>query len=322
MPRLEALLVANGTKAAPVRNLHFKNLRWQHAKWDLPAIGWAGTQAGHYGLRLTGADEFRVKVIPVALEMNYAEGFLFEGCRFSQIGTAALGFGSGCNNNKITGCKVEDIGGNGIMFGWKGRASPDGSFIKGWGITDMPKDNEISDNLVRRCGASLHDAVGIFVAYTDGTRVLRNLVEDLPYSGISVGFTWTPDASTQKNCRVEGNHVRNVMNHVVDGAGLYTLGWQPGTVLKNNLIHDVNRRADSDGPENIGIFFRPGQQGVPGGKKPDFRLHLRAHQAVPLRDQVAYLRGQPVFERERKAVRIGIECGAGDYRPYPCFRIS
>jgi hypothetical protein len=51
------------------------------------------------------------------------------------------------------------------------------------------------------------------------------------------------------------------MKSLADGGGIYTLGFQPGTVLKGNLIHDVERSADAGGSPNNGIFMDQGSKG-------------------------------------------------------------
>jgi len=52
------------------------------------------------------------------------------------------------------------------------------------------------------------------------------------------------------------------MQRLADGGGIYTLGLQPGTVLRGSAIHDVHRCpfTDVQSPNN-GIFFDEGSQG-------------------------------------------------------------
>ncbi len=84
----------------------------------------------------------------------------------------------------------------------------------------------------------------------------------MPYTGISIGFRWDSEETTQRNCTVEFNHVRDVMKMLADGGAIYTLGYQPGTVLRGNLLHDVHRSAFAHGgAPNNGIFFDQGSKG-------------------------------------------------------------
>jgi len=53
-----------------------------------------------------------------------------------------------------------------------------------------------------------------------------------------------------------------VMKALADGGGIYTLGFQPGTVLRGNLIHDVHRSAYAHGgAPNNGFFIDEGSKG-------------------------------------------------------------
>jgi len=52
------------------------------------------------------------------------------------------------------------------------------------------------------------------------------------------------------------------MKMLADGGAIYTLGYQPGTVLRGNLLHDVYRSAFAHGgAPNNGIFFDQGSKG-------------------------------------------------------------
>jgi hypothetical protein len=52
------------------------------------------------------------------------------------------------------------------------------------------------------------------------------------------------------------------MQKLADGGGIYTLGFQPGTVLRGNHIHDVHRTAFAHGgAPNNGFFIDEGSKG-------------------------------------------------------------
>jgi len=102
----------------------------------------------------------------------------------------------------------------------------------------------------------------VFVGYTEGTVVAHNEIHNIPYSGISCGWGWgmtdagggvyvdpvkwsTPTAA--RNNRIEFNHIHRMMQKLNDGAGVYTLGRQPGTVIRNNHIHDGGKSNLSGG---------------------------------------------------------------------------
>ena len=53
------------------------------------------------------------------------------------------------------------------------------------------------------------------------------------------------------------------MRVLADGGGIYTLGWQPKTLLRGNYIHDVHRsRFAHGGAPNNGFFLDQGSKGL------------------------------------------------------------
>lgn len=156
-----------------------------------------------------------------------------------------------------------DIGGNGVMVGWRGEhlgLTGDESLSKDWPDKAMvPVDNEITNCYVNNCAAVNHGAVGIFDAFSAGTKIRHNHVAEMPYTGISVGFRWNESETSQRDCKVEYNHIHDCMKMLADGGGIYTLGYQPGSVLRGNLIYNIKRSVYAHGgAPNNGIFFDQG----------------------------------------------------------------
>jgi len=200
----------------------------------------------------------------LAIEYTHALDCVLLRCRLSHIGASGVGFGAGCQRNKVVGCEIFDIGGNGIMVGWRGKEQA-GEGIKldaDWNdLNDAPVANEISNNFIHACGVVNHGCVGIWEAFSAESRIAHNLVTELPYTGISVGFRWNTSATSQRGCIVEYNHIHDVMKMVADGGGIYTLGLQPKTMLRGNLIYDVHRSNFAHGgAPNNGIFFDQGSK--------------------------------------------------------------
>jgi len=270
-PAIEQWLVVAGAPEAPVRNLHFEHLVFSGAEWPLPSFGYMGIQAGHHGT----ATDAPTHVLPGAIELRHAEACSFKACRITQTGASGLVMGAGCRSNLVAHSVIRDIGGSGILIGWRGNPpadaklhispdDPDWSLARDWPDTSLvPRSNEVSDSLIERCGQVNHGCVGIFAAFTEGTRILHNLVRDLPYTGISIGFRWNPSPTSQRDALVAFNHIHDVMQMLADGGGIYTLGLQPGTILRGNHIHGVPRSAYAHGgAPNNGIFFDEGTTGV------------------------------------------------------------
>lgn len=262
-PALTHLMKITGTREHPVRNLRFEGLRFEHTDFPLPAFGYSEIQAAHFGTRT----DQPTYVQPVAIECVYAAGCRFEQCHFAHLNASGLGFGPGCRDNAVVGCTLEDIGGTGVMIGWRGagelEGGSEGSLDADWrNPADAPAGNQVVRCLIRRCGADSRGAVGIFVAFATDTRVAYNEIHEMPYTGISVGYRWNTTPTSQSHCVVEYNHIYDVMRVLADGGGVYTLGFQPGTILRGNHIHDVHRsRFAHGGAPNNGFFVDEGSKG-------------------------------------------------------------
>ena len=262
-PVIDQWLVVEGKEDTP---LHFSlsGIDFRHAAWPLPETGYQGIQAGHYSTSM----QKPVDVLPGAVEISWARGVIND-CRIEHTGASGLVLGAGCSKVKLTACDFDDIGGNGIMVGWRQHyfetlgATGDHSLASDWPSPDMvPEDNCVYYCRVSRAGAELWGCVGIFDAFSQGTEITHNHVYDLPYSGISIGFRWDPSETSQRETNVSKNHVHDVMQKLADGGCIYTLGYQPGTKLEGNLLHGVLRSAYAHGgAPNNGIFFDQGSKG-------------------------------------------------------------
>lgn len=246
-PGVQQLIVVAGTEERPVRNLHFKSLELAYTDWQLPAEGYMGIQACHYG----EGDQpgRRWKRIPAAVSLRDALGCSVEDCVAAHLGGSAIELADGCRDCLVEGNRVFDASANGIMVG--------GPKIEG----RVPGGCRVANNHVLACGREFYGAIGIWVGFARATRVAHNLVHDLPYSGISVGWEWNAEPTPCKENVVEWNHVYDVMNRLCDGGCIYTLGYQPGTVIRGNHLHAVHRSQLAQGAPNNGMFIDQGSKG-------------------------------------------------------------
>jgi hypothetical protein len=229
-PSLKHLLIMDGTATNPIRNLRFEGLVFAHTNWTLPEGGYDEVQAGHWSHQWGTA----TYILPLAVELSHARDCRFERC-------------------------------DGIMIGYRANRDTDlllsGSYMlnKDWiNPDDVPEDNVVTHNVVRECAAIAWGSVGIWEAFCRNTLIARNLVRDVPYTGISVGFNWGDYLTSHQDVTVEYNHVHHVMTILNDGGCIYTLGPQPGAELRNNLLHDVLPGRTDIQWQNNGVFYDKG----------------------------------------------------------------
>jgi hypothetical protein len=247
-PRLTRLLDVKGTADRPVRNLHFRGISFLYADWTPPPGGYLGIQACHFASG-AGWDKGPWGRIDAAVRWDYADSCGLEDCTVAHLGGCGIELATRCVRNVIQGNGILDISGNGVMLGGPTAEA------------DVPKDNRIANNDVHSCGLDYYGAVGIWVGFAQRAVIAHNEVHDLPYTGISLGWQWNPKPTPAKENTIEFNHIHDVMTRLGDGGGIYTLGLQPGSVVRGNHIHAVRRSAFAQAAPNNGMFLDEGTTG-------------------------------------------------------------
>lgn len=245
-PVLVRLLEIRGGEGKPVTNLTFQGITFAHAGWLIPEFGFAAAQAAFYEKRSERGKPGKGRVrVPCAVEFEEAVSCVVRDCRFLHLGGCGLGLRKGSHKNHIVGCELRDISGNGVMIG-EGSSAPKMTVV----------ENVVSNNLVHFCGQEFPGSIGVWAGITDGTVIGHNEIANLPYTGVSVGWSWNTNPTPCRQNIIEHNHIHHVMQKLSDGGGIYTLGRQPGTVLRGNHIHSVP--ANSGRAESNGMFLDEG----------------------------------------------------------------
>ena len=244
-PVAKGLLVVRGEAGKPVTNLRFEGLTFEHCAWLPDGVRYAGGQACFHWAR-PPKKGWGWKATSPAVLFEYARCCGLIGCTVRRVGGSGIWLGAGSRDNTIARCRVSDVGGNGVMMG-------EGRGAKGENVAG---GNTLSDSVVERCGVLYYGAVGVWVGLSGRNTIAHNEIAHHPYTGVSVGWMWNPTPTPCKANVVENNHIHHVMQILSDGGGIYTLGRQPGTVLRGNWIHDVPLNAGR--AESNGMFLDEG----------------------------------------------------------------
>lgn len=219
VPRLRQLVRIEGNPADGrlVRDVTFRGLDFRHTDWYIGKNGYADTQAA------IEAES--------AFEATGATNISIEHCTFAQMGGYAIWFGRGAKANRVVNTEIADTGAGGIKLGetvTRDRAA------------DRNEGNVITDNDIHDLGSVYPAAVGMWVGQSSENTLSHNHIHNLDYTAISVGWTWGYAGNQCRGNRIEFNHLHDIgRNMLSDMGAIYTLGIQPGTVIRNNLIHDV-----------------------------------------------------------------------------------
>lgn len=219
-PFLEDLLVIRGNAQTkqPAENITLRNLRLRHTDYTLGPNGAADTQA---------AVAVRGDVL-----FEFARNCLVEDCQFSHLAGYGVEAGRGAQKIRVSHCEMVDLGAGGVRIGET--AKRDDAF-------DSNQSNEVTDCELHQLGRIFAPAVGVFILQSGTNLVAHNHIHDLYYTAVSVGWNWGYQETPCRENRVEFNHMHDIGQSLLSDMGaVYTLGIQRGTVIQNNLIHDVN----------------------------------------------------------------------------------
>jgi hypothetical protein len=237
-----------------VKNLHFKGLSFKHCSWLFDDGRYAGAQASFshpLNTPRSKAERWWIPVTP-ALLFEFAESCSIEDVTLANLGGSGIWLNRGCSKNKIIGCHIYDIAANGVMIGE--------TEINKVTETEAAANNTIRNNVIELCGKEYYGAHGVWIGFSRENNVAHNEVRYHPYGAISVGWSWQPDPTPCKGNIIEYNNIHHAMLILSDSGGIYTLGFQPGTILRGNWIHDIPVNAGK--AQSNGIFLDCGSTSI------------------------------------------------------------
>ena len=253
VPHLETLLRVEGTIDHPVQHVHIKGIAWEHSTWLRPSRqGHVALQAGMYLL-----DAYKLKVPgtadkkglenqawigrpPAAISVSYAQHTSFENCRFEHLASTGLDYHRGVQYSEIKGNLFKDIGGSGVLLGVFSE-EPFETHLP-YHVSDkreLTSDNIIENNLITNVTNDDWGCVGIGAGYVANTTIRHNEISEISYTGISIGWGWTPTVNVMANNKIIANKIHHYAKHMNDVAGIYTLSAQPGSIIESNDIDSI-----------------------------------------------------------------------------------
>lgn len=260
VPVLDTLIDVKGTPEGPVHDLRFEGLTFEYTGWNRPTHhGYLNAQGGLYNISASMQNKQYVDRPPAALQASYSDRITITGSTFRKIGSTALDLNTAVHDSTVIGNVVSDVSGNGIMVGKF--SDPDVEYHVPYQPTDLNEVTArvtISNNVITRTGQVYLGTAGINGGYIRDTSIVHNDISDSPLAGISTGWGWTREKTAQENNRISFNRIANVVNQLCDGAGIYHLSNDPGTIFEGNYMHDIVRPPTACGSPVAGFYLDEG----------------------------------------------------------------
>jgi parallel beta-helix repeat protein len=252
-PSLETLVKIMGDIDHPVSNIFFKGISFQHTGWLRPSLfGHVPHQAGMYmteayKLKPAGTSEKSsldnqawIGRPSAAVEINFADHTVFENCRFEHLASTGLDFNKAVHDNLARGNLFKDIGGTAILAGVY---SGEGMEIH---LPYDPNDEReicdkmrINNNLITDAANEDWSCVGIGLGYTKNSIIENNEVDNVSYTGISMGWGWSSASNAMQHNTISKNKIQHYGKHNYDCSGIYTLSTQPNSFITENLVDSI-----------------------------------------------------------------------------------
>ena len=241
---IEQLVIVDGANY-----VRFEGITFKHTCWNRPLHKGHVTLQGGFPL----VDAYKLKENPglpwdkdlenqawierpvSAVTVSNAHHVDFFSVVFENLAATALDFVDNVSDCLVQKCTFGNIGGTAIMGG---------SFAESprevhRPYTDLARRCQrltIKENFVVDVANEDWGAVGIGLGYVRHCTISKNHVFFLSYSGICVGWGWTPLDTGMKQNRITGNSVRGYARQLYDAGGIYTLSNQPGSVISGNKV--------------------------------------------------------------------------------------
>lgn len=213
-PVFNRLLTVEGEPSDPVEHLRFEGIGFSHASIKFPP----------------GGIHRYIEIKDSAIMLDHVRDVQFVGGIVKHVGGMGIWFRHDCGDSGVRRMRLVELGSGAIRVG-----EPD--------IAPEPQRTgriTIDNCIIQAAGMVRPDAIAVCIGQSADNIVSHCDISDLFYSAITVGWTLGYGEHAARRNRIEYNHIHHLGYRVLsDMGGIYTMGKSEGTVIRNNVIHDV-----------------------------------------------------------------------------------
>lgn len=237
VPVVEDVIHISGQVDDKISYVQFEGITFCHGAWNEPSEKGLIVNQAQNKLEIShNADSGWYTVGYSDYEANItvenADNLIFKYCTFRNMGSTALRLKTGVQNSVVQGCIFRETSDSALALSHSNASDASEQ--------EQCINNIIDNNVFRQTGLDYWSAPAIIVYYAAKTQITHNDIYDVPYTGISLGWGWyfKPNSTVSRENVVVGNKIGKYMQKCRDGGGIYTLGQQPDSVIKENYIFD------------------------------------------------------------------------------------
>lgn len=209
-----------------VEYVNFEGLNFTHTTGSVHGCRSTGTCDG----QSFASERQSAVMLEVAKHVNFSR------VAVAHTGNYGMTIGSGSSSVSVTRSHFFDLGVGGVRIGEPAHgAAPSGS---DWEVANLV---ELADSVIEDGGHVIMMGCGVLLEQAHDNVVTHNTIRNMLYSGVSVGWDWTYEATSNRNNVVSYNDIYDIMQgQLSDGGCVYHLGRSPGTLIDHNVCSGVN----------------------------------------------------------------------------------